>query len=52
VFARNIAGAFGRAFLVGAIILWMGAFPALLVTRAAAGGSGPVPDKKPPAAMG
>jgi len=52
VFARNIAGAFSRAFLVGAIILWMGAFPALLVTRAAAGRSGPGLEKKPPAAMG
>jgi hypothetical protein len=33
VFARNVAGAFGRSFLVGAIILWLGVLPALFVTR-------------------
>ncbi len=35
IFAESIAGAFGRSFLVAAIILWTGVLPALLVPQAA-----------------
>lgn len=41
VFARSTASAFGRSFLVAAIIVWMGMLPALLLRRAAALGPGP-----------
>jgi EmrB/QacA subfamily drug resistance transporter len=40
VFARSTASAFGRSFLVAAIIVWMGVLPALLLRRAAASGPG------------
>ncbi len=45
VFARNTARAFGRAFWVGAIFVWMGVVPALLLGRGPARG-------RPDAAMG
>lgn len=38
VFARNTARAFGRAFWVGAIFVWMGVVPALLLGRGSARG--------------
>jgi hypothetical protein len=48
VFAEGAARAFGRSFLVGAIVLWMGVPAALLLGRPAAGprpttGKGPPP---------
>jgi EmrB/QacA subfamily drug resistance transporter len=51
VFAENVADAFGRPFLLGAIFLWIGALPALLVTRAPVGGSRSLPEE-PSAARG
>jgi hypothetical protein len=49
VFARSTADAFGRSFLVAAIILWVGILPALFLPRAAAA-PGPGPGKPPTAA--
>jgi hypothetical protein len=51
VFAEKTAGAFGRSFLVGAIILWVSVFPALLVRRGAAPGPRR-PPLTPPTATG
>ncbi|MCJ7510437.1 MAG: hypothetical protein MUP14_06090, partial [Dehalococcoidia bacterium] len=51
IFARSTAKAFDRAFLVGAIFVWMGVLPALLVGRPTGPGPGPAP-KKPRAAVG
>ena len=44
VFARNTAKAFDRSFLVAAILVWVGVFPALLL-RPAARGPRPTPDE-------
>lgn len=46
VFARRTADAFGRSFLVAAIILWVSILPALFLPRAAAR-PGPGPGKPP-----
>ena len=51
VFARNTAGAFSRAFLVAAIILWSGLLPAFLVPQETSAGSGPAPPRLPDGAM-
>ncbi len=51
LFAGKTAGAFGRSFLVAAIILWVGILPALLVPHAAPAAGGPPPGR-PPAAAG
>ncbi len=37
VFAKSTAKAYGRSFLVGAIFVWLGVLPALLLGRAAGG---------------
>ncbi len=50
VFAGNTARAFGRAFWVGAIFVWMGVVPALLLGRGPVGGRG-LASGKPGAAM-
>jgi len=47
IFARSTGRAFGRAFLVGAIFVWVGVVPALLLGRGPRAASG-----RPAAAMG
>jgi len=42
VFAKSTAKAYGRSFLVGAIFVWLGVLPALLLGRVVAG-SRPAP---------
>lgn len=47
VFARSNASAFGRSFLVGAIILWIAALPAWLIQRAPAARPRSLPGEPP-----
>jgi EmrB/QacA subfamily drug resistance transporter len=45
VFARSTASAFDRSFLVAAIFVWVAVLPVLLLSRVAAAGPGPPPEK-------